>query len=104
MLALAALAAACSGGDGAVEVASETASAAPAQMSEAPSQPPEPSEAPDDGGGSGADQRTYVVESGDTLSDIARQFDTTVQAIVRANDIADPDVIDVGQELTIPGP
>jgi len=45
---------------------------------------------------------TYVVQPGDTLSKIARQFNTTVQAIVQANNIANPNLIFVGQVLTIP--
>lgn len=46
--------------------------------------------------------RTYVVEAGDNLTQIARRFDTTVDALVEANDIEDPDLIHPGQELTIP--
>lgn len=49
-------------------------------------------------------RRTYVVEPGDTLTSIAERFDTTVEAIVRTNDIDDPDVIDVGVEFVIPRP
>lgn len=45
---------------------------------------------------------TYTVKAGDTLSTIAAQFDVTVAAIVEANDITDPNVITVGQVLTIP--
>ena len=45
---------------------------------------------------------TYTVEPGDNLTAIAERFGTTVDAIVEANDIEDPNVIDVGQELTIP--
>lgn len=46
---------------------------------------------------------TYVVQPGDTLSKIARQFNTTVQAIAQANNIANPNLIFVGQVLVIPG-
>ena len=46
---------------------------------------------------------TYVVQWGDTLSSIARQFGTTVQAIVDANNIANPNLIYAGQTLIIPG-
>ena len=46
---------------------------------------------------------SYVVKGGDTLSQIAEQFDTSVAAIVAANDIANPSRIYVGQELIIPG-
>ena len=47
---------------------------------------------------------TYTVKVGDTLSRIARTFGTTVQALANVNHIPDPNVIDVGQQLTIPGP
>ena len=44
----------------------------------------------------------YRVVQGDTLSGIALRFGTTVQALVQANHIADPNLIDVGQTLVIP--
>ena len=44
---------------------------------------------------------TYVVRVGDTLSDIAREHDVTVKALVRANAL-DDDLIVPGQELRIP--
>ena len=44
---------------------------------------------------------THVVRVGDTLSDIAREYDVTVKALVRANALED-DVIVPGQELRIP--
>ncbi len=46
--------------------------------------------------------RTYVVREGDTLSDIANAFGTRVTALQAANDLADSDVIVIGQELVIP--
>lgn len=46
---------------------------------------------------------TYTVAPGDTLSNIARRFGTTYQAIAAANGIANPNLIHVGQQLTIPG-
>jgi len=45
----------------------------------------------------------YVVCWGDTLWSIALRFGTTVEAIVQANNIADPDYILAGQTLIIPG-
>ncbi|MCI0394843.1 MAG: LysM peptidoglycan-binding domain-containing protein [Chloroflexi bacterium] len=45
----------------------------------------------------------YVVQPGDTLSEIAAMFGVTVQAIVDANAIGNPNLIYVGQELIIPG-
>jgi len=44
---------------------------------------------------------TYKVHEGDTLWDIARSHETTVDAILSANDL-DGDVIQPGQELRIP--
>jgi spore germination protein YaaH len=44
---------------------------------------------------------TYVVQRGDTLYLIARRFGITVEALMRANNLASP-AIYVGQKLTIP--
>jgi LysM repeat protein len=45
---------------------------------------------------------TYVVRPGDTLFSIAQQFGTTIDAIVAANSLANPNALDVGQQLIIP--
>ncbi|NWF67551.1 MAG: LysM peptidoglycan-binding domain-containing protein [Chloroflexi bacterium] len=47
-------------------------------------------------------QTIHVVQAGQTLVSIARQYGVTVQAIVSANNIANPNVISAGQELIIP--
>ena len=44
----------------------------------------------------------YVVQVSDTLDEIARDHDTTVEAIVQLNGITNPSRIDPGQELKIP--
>ncbi|HEX2183338.1 MAG TPA: LysM peptidoglycan-binding domain-containing protein [Rubrobacteraceae bacterium] len=44
----------------------------------------------------------YVVQPGDTLSEIAERFGSTVDAIVEANGLADPDIIFAGQILCVP--
>lgn len=44
----------------------------------------------------------YTVESGDTLSGIAQHFGTTVEALVAANEMADPDTLEIGQVLEVP--
>ncbi len=45
----------------------------------------------------------HVVQPGDTLTRIARRYNTTVEAILKANpEITDPDFIRVGQEVKIP--
>ncbi|RKH76216.1 LysM peptidoglycan-binding domain-containing protein, partial [Corallococcus sp. AB045] len=46
---------------------------------------------------------SYTVRSGDTLSGIAGRHGTTVGALAKANHIANPNKIQVGQRLTIPG-
>ena len=45
---------------------------------------------------------TYTVKAGDTLTAIALKYGTTVAAIVAANNIANPNLISVGQVLKIP--
>ncbi|AGB41627.1 putative glycosyl hydrolase [Halobacteroides halobius DSM 5150] len=44
----------------------------------------------------------YYVQPGDTLYEIAQEYDTTVDALVRINNIADPDIIFPGRILIIP--
>jgi LysM repeat protein len=48
--------------------------------------------------------QTYTVQPGDTLFDIATRFGVTVNAIVRANEMSNPNDLDIGQELIIPAP
>ena len=45
---------------------------------------------------------THVVEPGQELGLIAKQYNVPVESIVSMNDIANPDVLWVGQSLTIP--
>lgn len=47
-------------------------------------------------------QQIYVVKPGDTLFGIALRFNTTIDALVQANQIANPNLIEVGQRLVIP--
>jgi lysozyme len=56
------------------------------------------------GGGTSwpVDSTYYTVKSGDSLSVLARRFNTTVQAIARANGISNTSHIYVGQKLIIP--
>ena len=51
-----------------------------------------------------AQTSSYVVQPGDTLARIASRFGTTVTAIAQANGITNPNLIYVGQRLTIPAP
>ncbi len=45
---------------------------------------------------------TYVVQDGDSLSSIADSYGVTVDAIIAANDLDDPDFLSIGQVLRIP--
>lgn len=45
---------------------------------------------------------TYVVKDGDSLSTIALRFGTTVEALLMANGLSDPNRIQTGQTLVIP--
>lgn len=45
---------------------------------------------------------TYVVQEGDSLSEIAERLHVSVQSIMQANDITNPDSIRQGQKLVIP--
>lgn len=48
-------------------------------------------------------QTTHTVQAGENLTRIALKYGTTVQAIVQANNITNPNLVFVGQVLTIPG-
>jgi LysM repeat protein len=88
----------------AVAASTEPATPTPAAATPSPATPtpaavtpqptPPPTQAPE--------QRSYVVQPGDTLHAIAVQFGTTVDALQRANGLADSDLIVVGQRLVIP--
>ncbi len=45
---------------------------------------------------------THTVQRGETLASIAERYGVTVQAIVAANNISDPNIISVGAELFVP--
>ena len=45
----------------------------------------------------------YVVKKGDTVYKIAKRFGTTMQAIILANNLRNPNLIYPGQVLYIPG-
>lgn len=44
----------------------------------------------------------YVVQQGDTLGGLAEEFGTTVEELLAANGLTDPNAIQVGQSLLIP--
>ena len=45
----------------------------------------------------------YVVGEEDTLWSLAKKFNTTIEDLIKINEIDDPECIDVGQKLIIPG-
>ena len=57
---------------------------------------PAPAAAPAAAGGS------YTVQPGDAVWTLARQWDTTVEAIALANGLSDPTLIRIGDTLVIP--
>lgn len=58
--------------------------------------PPTETAAPDDG------PTTHIVSAGDTLGIIAGIYDVTVEDIMEANGLLNPNILSVGQELLIP--
>ena len=78
--------------------AEPTATATPEPTAEPTALPPTAAPAPP------AARRTYTVQPGDTLLSIAQKFDTTVTAIIEANNLTpqQADALRVGQELVIP--
>src|SRR5579885_500549 len=45
----------------------------------------------------------YIIQSGDTLSGIAERFNVSLNDLMTANNITDPNVVSAGQQLVIPG-
>lgn len=52
--------------------------------------------------GQGGQYISYTVKAGDTLWSIAGEYHTTIDTLVKLNNITDPDLIYVGQKLLIP--
>lgn len=48
-----------------------------------------------------SNKTTYTVKSGDTLSSIARQNETSYTQLIKWNQISDPSLLQVGQELIV---
>ena len=46
---------------------------------------------------------TVTVRSGETLSDIAARYDVSVDSLMRLNGIRDPDHVEIGSRLKVPG-
>lgn len=83
------------------EPASEAAAAQPDSTSaEEPAPEPKPEEAAPPP--PNIPTETYVVQPGDTISKIARQFNTTRETVLRLNGIKDANEIKSGQKLKVP--
>ncbi len=50
------------------------------------------------------DPGQHVVQVGDTLGRIAQQYGVSLEALMQANGLSDPNLLTVGQTLTIPAP
>ncbi|GMR10638.1 MAG: hypothetical protein BMS9Abin28_1459 [Anaerolineae bacterium] len=81
------------------ETPAPTSTPQPATATPEPSVTPEPSETPTPEG-----PLTYVVEEGDSLASIADQFGVTIDQLIAANSLVDPNNIGVGSQLIIPDP
>lgn len=46
----------------------------------------------------------YIVQAGDTLGDIAQRYGISLQSLLDANNITDPNLLEVGMVLVIPAP
>ncbi|MFN8381943.1 MAG: LysM peptidoglycan-binding domain-containing protein [Anaerolineales bacterium] len=46
----------------------------------------------------------YVVQAGDTLGDIAQRYGISVQELMQANNITDPNALNIGMVLSVPAP
>jgi LysM repeat protein/membrane protease YdiL (CAAX protease family) len=62
-----------------------------------PSPPPAPSEPAEPA------LETYTVQPGDSLADIAALYSTTVEELLRLNDLPEPNLLYTGQTIVVPG-
>ena len=46
-------------------------------------------------------EKTYTIKDGDTLSEIAKKYNTTVDKLAKDNNISNPDLIYAGQKIVI---
>ena len=59
---------------------------------------------PQSPGSAQTDPSTHTVKPGDTLTRIAEHYDVTIQALLNANELTNPDLLEVGQVLNLPQP
>ena len=48
-------------------------------------------------------RRTYAIQEGDTLDEVAFEHDTTVERLLELNPTIDPTSLQVGQRIVVPG-
>ncbi len=75
----------------------DTAVSTPEAREEAAPEPVNPEDFP-----TAVPAQTHTVQAGENLTTIAQRYGTTVQAIVTANQITNPDRVIIGTVLTIP--
>jgi LysM repeat protein len=95
----------CSGGGGSKSQSSSTlVTGAPPSSGLAPSTAPPSTAPPSPAPATPAPTvpGVYIVQKGDSLTSIAKQFGVTVAQLVAANNIKNQDHIEEGQRLTIP--
>ena len=86
---------ACGGGDSPFVITPSPTVSGATQTPVAGTPTPTPSE---------CEPTDYEVSEGDTLAALADTFGVTIDAIVKASDLEDPDVLAIGDPLTIPCP
>jgi murein DD-endopeptidase MepM/ murein hydrolase activator NlpD len=50
------------------------------------------------------EEEQYIVQAGDTMGKIAGRNGISLEALIAANDIPNPDILEIGTQLTIPAP
>ena len=87
----------------ATRTATRTATATPSPTA-APAATPGPAEAPPpQPTGEPGPTETYTVQPGDSLADIAALYSTTVEELLRLNDLPEPNLLYSGQTIVVPG-
>lgn len=92
--------------EGASELSDDTPSSAPTDGQVSPVPTALPSQGIHHSFSRSGDPATvfiHTVKSGETLSEIGLRYHQTIDALARANNMADPSFLSVGQRLTIPG-
>ena len=82
----------------------KTAQNNPSTIEETPVEQAELQEAPNSLDEEAPAYMVHIVQSGESLSIIAGKYGVTVEDLVSINDIADPDLIVIGQEILVPKP